>query len=306
MLATELNPTTTTTSTTTTTVPTSTILVTTTTTTDPGPNVSDVLRIAHDELYEFDSLTYVALTDTDITVVGQTRSTSVGRWNRSGTTTLQIGFGFDERIAALVTEDMGSDPDEVAAVIEGLSDAIFYRFPADGLAWFSRSTLPEWTGVPKEQLGDGAVDAAADALTYLDPLFEAIIEIDPAPTIDAAGNAVYQLVLDADLVVPVIAVESSANALIDAGYDGTSEATTTGTVTLDPDGALIGASVDQTPWWRAGWEAAGLGGAVGDGIPVRWTMRVTASPDQVPVEAPCADPTTEFDTDLGVDVLICG
>jgi len=304
MLASDLDPTTTTTSTATT-APTTTVMQVTTTSEEVGTNVSDILRIAYDELLEFDSVNFASHTDTQAGALGDARGSIAGRWNRDGTSELQIAVALDDRAVDVVELAVREDPAELAEAIATLATGISYRFTADGFAWITAGAGQKWQGGPKESLpGALELEASTDAALYLDSLFTSIVEVSPDPDTDASGNETYALVLDADIIVPALAPASTAGNLYDNGYDGVSEELTDGSITLDADGALIAAFVDQTPWWVAGWNTVGIGG-VTEGATVEWAIGVSASSEQRPVVVPCDAPTNVFDADLGIDLLEC-
>jgi hypothetical protein len=304
ILARDLNPTTTTTTTTTTTVPPATSSTTTTTTEAPGPDVSDVLRIAYDELIDAEALSYVSYADSRIDFAGTARQVQVGRWNLDGTGDLIISLAVSERGAELIEPAVPAIL-EFDAIRDGLEDGIEFRFLADSEAWIRNPISQTWTRSPvPTDSTEGQLADATDAAVYLDPLFSSIVEIVGDPVTDASGNTTFELILDADSIVPFIAPRISSGNLLEAGWSGVSEATTLGTVTLDPDGRLAGAFVDQTPWWQVGWEFLGMTEVVGDAA-VGWTIAVEASTERFDITAPCDNPGTEFDEESGVDVLVC-
>ncbi|MFT7607566.1 MAG: hypothetical protein ACI9MX_000621 [Candidatus Aldehydirespiratoraceae bacterium] len=268
--------TTTSSSTSTTSTTSSTTIMVTTTTEEPGPDPSDVLRIAYDELLEFDSLSYTAHTDSDTTLEGAVRSTTTGTWNRSGSSELHLAVGLEEEFT--------------------------YRFPGDGNWWLDAIGDNGWLGYPVDTEPGPSIEPASDAATYLDPFFSSIVEV--LASFERDGQTIYPLVLEADTIVPAVSPSSTTQNLFDAGWDGVSEEMAAGEIALGPDGDLRSASVDGTPWWNAGWHAAGVSEFIGNGT-VEWAIEISPNATEVEFAPPCSSPTTEFDEELGVDALVC-
>ena len=59
--------------------------------------------------------------------------------------------------------------------------------------------------------------------------------------------------------------------------------------------------MDQTAWWEAGWDVAGVADLL-DGTNVSWTMTIDSSPQTL--EVPCANPVPSTDPELG-KTLVC-
>lgn len=303
MLASELDDTTTTTTTTTLAASTTTIMqVTTTTTIDPGPDVSDVLRIAYDELLEYDSVSYVAYSEISGGPDGSSRFAQVGRWTTGDASELRQYLTPLEG-APLADLIAGGETVEMAQTrLDGLGgDALLHRFPQDDLWWSisPNAAAPVWTGRPDELAGPD-LERWADTATFLDALFTSIEAVGD-PSEDSSGNLHYPLELDVGLVVPVLVDTGDVEAFRIGGWEVPEDLETTGSIVLS-DGVLIGAIVDTGPWWRGAWESTGT---ARNEASATWAATIGPADGGDPLTAPCPAPTTAFDEFYAVDVLIC-
>ncbi len=297
MLASELD-TTTSTTTTTSSAPTTTIMdVTTTTTIDPGPDVSDVLRLAYDDLLDQPSVRYVAYTETLGGPDGDSRVAQTGQWQAGDISELQY---FSTSPSGPLSElAVAARPiDDIESELTGASQRLVHRFPDDDQWWSITGDDAPWVRRDPALAGPD-LKMWADAATFLNALFTAIVVVED-PVEDDAGNLRYDLVLNAGLVVPVLA--GSEEPFIIQGWETPEDLTTTGSLTLGDSGELVGAVVDTGPWWRAGWAATGT---AFDEATATWAIALQSGALDDALAVPCSEPTIIPDELFGGNAPSC-
>lgn len=279
---------------------------TSTTTSSVPPEVvtglSEILD-AYDVMFDEPQLGYAMLTETESSVVGGATGLQTGVWVSDVGTEITIVIQLAPESSALVQRALaaGGVDDVVADEAETMfSNGFRYRFIEDDAVWF-RLGDEAWTRIPLD--GQPEVEQLrplGDPTVYLDSYFASVIDVT-AVTAEGDGSTTYTVELEADVFVPVVAPPTSSQNIYDRGWNGVSGAVIVGAVVLDANGELTAVSVDQTPWWEAGWDDIGVLDLMGT-TEITWSLQLTRSVE--PLETPCTDPVPEPDQAVG-EVLVC-
>lgn len=227
-----------------------------------------------------------------------------GTWSvESPTSELRIGFLLDEQAEAALGTTVSLDPNaelEFDDVTDLLHEGFVYRF-IDDEVW--QLVDGEWLGT---EAGFSSTDAALAAATDVGAVVSHLFA-NPAHTVewsaaglDAAGRATYRAPMDADTIIPLLGPSAAMQNLFDAGWDGVTGLRVEVMATVDDQGRLMRFALDQTEWYRAGWEALGQGDLAGDKAAVTLAYDIEYPARATVHEVPCDDPVRPADADEGL------
>ncbi|MEM9202066.1 MAG: hypothetical protein AAGC53_10415 [Actinomycetota bacterium] len=248
---------------------------------------------AYQRLLQQTELSFLMVTTT-ASEFGNAASLQRGVWINGIGSETSIVFELDEDSTSLIESSLTAEGVPTGGLVEMFASGFRYRFFTDDLVWVKVGNEP-WIGTDPAGSGLDAFEPTGDAATYLEPFVDAIAGLrSSGPLPD--GSTRYDVVVDADAFVPLVAQPQTAQNIYDRGWDGVSDELIDGHVTISADGDIVSVGVDQTRWWNAGWEAAGVDDVL-DGTTVGWTMTIETGAQAL--EVPCTNPTAGTDADFG-------
>ncbi|MEO0492950.1 MAG: hypothetical protein AAF081_06010 [Actinomycetota bacterium] len=294
-------------STTTTSTTSITTTTTTTTTTTVPPELAEnreAVDLGVEAMLDAPHLSYRSVTESTTQVTGRTGTLLEGTWSfESDTSALWVGFALDDQAMRFL--DLAARDDESELTTEefrsAMSDGIAYDF-VDDVVWMESTSFIG--GITSDQFPEYELlrlqsDASRTVIEVFDPYRGDWTDRRDEPD----GTISYVARMDADRVVPLVAPSSSLQNLLSSGWDAITGQTVEVRAFVAPDGRLAAFEVDQSEWWRAGWDDVGALALIGDDATVTYRFDL-AYPDEATVhDAPCTDPTTVVED--GFEVLEC-